>query len=560
MSQHRPLDIANRRCGLSLLVQVEALKRAKILVVDDNADSRLLLREYVAAFGHESLSASSGMEALTAAAESHPDLILLDLLMPQMDGHETLTRLKSDPDSADIPVIVVSALDDTQSITRCLGSGAEDYITKPIVMEVLRARCSVCLERKRIHDSARLRLQQMEEQTESLKQNLLEKSEELINAYRRLADNGGTSERTKEEGINVDRGLSLQLSAEERERLRTLAQREHGILTNDDHLIGVIGALERIAASDSSVFVQGETGTGKELVARAVHKMSARRRGPFIAINCATLSPELLRAELFGHVRGSFTGAIADRAGLIAEADGGTLLLDEVAELDMEAQAMLLRFLQDHVYRRVGSNKLITGDVRVLSATHVSLEDAVERGTFRSDLMYRLRVIPVFLPPLRERRADILPLWNMYLTRNAKRLGHTTAPSSPALEETLLAYSWPGNVRELMNAAELVAALAAGREPTVGLLPPRIRQAVGREQHDTIAGPSVPPLFAAGSEPKPGTTATPAPRGRQPLTLEQIEAALEAENGNVTRASKRLGISRVTLWKRRKQLREQNES
>jgi transcriptional regulator with PAS, ATPase and Fis domain len=302
-----------------------------------------------------------------------------------------------------------------------------------------------------------------------------------------------------------------------------------GIISRSPAMQDVFQIISNAAETEATVLVRGESGSGKELAARAIHDLSARRHAPFLAINCAALSSNLLESELFGHVRGAFTGAVKDHKGLFQRAHGGTLFLDEVAELPLELQAKLLRVLQERNYIPVGGDKLIDVDVRIVAATHRSLREEVKNGHFREDLMYRLRVVPIFIPPLRERREDIgLLIWHFIRLHNAQNLRQIDKIEPQAMR-VLLDYSWPGNIRELHNVVEY--AFAVGRGTTLRLteLPPEFR------------------------EPKPGV---PVSTIRQALTAEQekeaIREALERSRGSITAAANLLGMSRATFWRKRK--------
>jgi two-component system response regulator AtoC len=286
----------------------------------------------------------------------------------------------------------------------------------------------------------------------------------------------------------------------------------------------VFELVTRVARTDASVLIRGETGTGKELVARALHDLSARRKAPFRAVNCATLTPELLASELFGHVRGAFTGAVAERKGLFALADGGTLFLDEVAEIDLDLQARLLRVLQEKTFVPMGGTTPVQVDVRILAATHKALRREVEAGRFRGDLMYRIRVVPLFMPPLRERTGDVEALsWHFIDEFNRQGLREVTAIADPALD-AMLAHGWPGNVRELRNVIEYAFAVGQGPVLTVDQLPPELR-----------------------GEPPPGERPLRDPREAE---RRAILKALEQAGGRKGEAAKLLGISRSTLWRR----------
>jgi transcriptional regulator with PAS, ATPase and Fis domain len=309
----------------------------------------------------------------------------------------------------------------------------------------------------------------------------------------------------------------------------------HGLLTRDPEMKRVFQTIRHVAETEAPVLVRGESGAGKELVARAVHAEGPRRDQPFVAVNCAALSPTLLESELFGHVRGAFTGAVRDRAGLFRQADGGTLFLDEVAELPLELQAKLLRVLEEQRVTPVGGTDSVQVDVRVISATHRSLRQAVNAGRFRRDLMFRLRVVPVFLPALRERRSDIeLLLWRFVEQQN--QLGPRQIDRvAPDAMRALLDHTWPGNVRELQNVVRYAAAVGRGRELLLSELPPEFRG----------IGPALPTPGVAEA------TAAPTPLG-DAAERERLRRALEETGGRVSQAAQLLGVSRATFWRKRR--------
>ncbi len=306
----------------------------------------------------------------------------------------------------------------------------------------------------------------------------------------------------------------------------------HGLWTHDAAMKHVFHVVERAALRDASVLVRGETGTGKELLARAVHDLSPRHPGPFAAINCAAVPAALLESELFGHVRGAFTGAVRDQPGFFRSADGGTLFLDEVAELPLELQAKLLRVLETHTVLPVGGRTPLPVNARIVAATHQSLRRAAQRGTFRADLMYRLRVIPIFLPPLRDRPGDVPLLTDKLIldlnTHEGRRIREVSAAARKALEK----YSWPGNVRELRNALEYAYVIGDGPRLDLGELP---REVVSPEPDidldvDEASDVGVGPEFDAEAA--------------------RIRRALAQSGGRRQEAADRLGVSRATLWRR----------
>ncbi|CAM2007518.1 sigma-54 interaction domain-containing protein [Acanthopleuribacter pedis] len=315
----------------------------------------------------------------------------------------------------------------------------------------------------------------------------------------------------------------------------TALQQFHQILTADQSFLDNLANMRFAAHSGVNMLIRGESGTGKELLARAIHQMSPRAKAPFVAINCGTLSREFLASELFGHKRGAFTGAIQDKQGLFAAAEGGTLFLDEVGECPLEVQAMLLRVLEERRYRRLGDTRDLPTNIRILAATHVSLREAVKQGRFREDLMFRLRVVPFFIPPLRERQGDIPLLWHHFTERSAKKFAIEPCQTTDEVMELLINYPWPGNVRELINLSEYCQVTRPGQQ---------LRQA------------DLPPEFREGSQqPQPKTKERATTRGnpRQSLTKQELEQVLAEVAGNTTLAAKELGISRATLWRKRKQ-------
>ena len=311
----------------------------------------------------------------------------------------------------------------------------------------------------------------------------------------------------------------------------------HGMWTRDPKMRRVFDVLGKAARRDASVLVRGETGTGKELVARAIHDLSARAKGPFRAINCAALPPNLLESELFGHVRGSFTGAVRDDPGIFRAADGGTLFLDEVAEMPLEVQAKLLRVLETKTVIPVGGRESIPVDVRIVAATHTALRRAVEDGAFRADLMYRLRVVPVFLPPLRDRKGDVLLLLEKLIEDLNKAEGRQILHVSAGARSVLTRYAWPGNVRELRNVLEYAYVIGDGPVLVEADLPPELVDPDAKAYDDEVVA---------------NLGETPAP-SEEPAEVARIRRALERAGGNRERAARMLGMSRVTLWRRLKQ-------
>lgn len=373
---------------------------ATILIVDDEPMNVDLLEQELAAAGYRTLSAVCGADALVKATQTLPDLVLLDVMMEGLDGYLVCERLKTSVATRAIPVIFLTALTDTFEKVRAFSVGAVDYVTKPFETEELLARVGTHIALRR-----------------------------EIEAHRRSKS---TIQYLVEE-IRSDRDAMVGKSLPMRRVREQIAQ---------------------VAPTDSTVLIQGETGTGKELVARAIHERSARRERPLIKLNCAALPRDLVESELFGHEKGAFTGATQQRRGRFELADGGTLFLDEAGELPLETQAKLLRVLQEREFERVGGTRSLRTDVRVIAATNRDLQARVASGGFRADLYYRLNVFPIMVPPLRERRDDIHDLVRHFAAKAARKLGRSLEGISPAFIERASTHDWPGNIRELENLVE----------------------------------------------------------------------------------------------------------
>jgi DNA-binding NtrC family response regulator len=469
---------------------------SRILVVDDTPNNVMLLEDMLTVRGYQVATARDGAQALARVAAEAPDLILLDVMMPGMDGFEVCQRLHADAATRDIPVVFLTALDGTFDKVRAFSVGAVDYLTKPFQSEELLARVST-------HLALRQARRSLEEQNARLR--------EEIEAHNRAK---GTIECLVEE---------------------IRSSHDFGeILGESPALIQVLDQVGRVAATDSTVLIQGETGTGKELVARAIHGRSQRRERPLIKINCAALPRELVESELFGHEKGAFTGATQQRRGRFELADGGTLFLDEVGELPLETQPKLLRVLQEQEFERVGGTKPLRTDVRLIAATNRDLQQRVNAGTFRSDLYYRLNVFPLALPPLRERRDDIPRLIRHFLARAERKLGKPLGDVGSACLEQAMAYGWPGNVRELENYVERSAILGKAA-PLDAAEPPSAQ--VNRAAKPAVAQTSSKTLEAIE-------------RGHILRVLEQTQWAIEGERG----AARILGLNPSTLRGRLRKL------
>jgi two-component system, NtrC family, response regulator HydG len=443
---------------------VTARASARVLVVDDDAGVRYTLREILESEGLEVVEAADGLEGLARFEAAPTPLVVTDLRMPRMDGMELLRRLVARSPAP--RVVVITAHGSERDAVLAMKAGAYDYFKKPF------------------------------------------ETEELLGVVRRALE----AVRLAHENEVLQGELALS---------RTMV-----FVSEAMRRLAVLVA--RVAPKDVTVLLTGESGTGKERVAEAIVRASLRAVRPFVRFNCAALSPELAEAELFGHARGAFTGAVRARPGLFGEADGGTILLDEVGELAPNAQAKLLRVLQEGEVRPVGEEKARIVDVRVLAATHRDLEERVRAGAFREDLFYRLNVVHLRIAPLRERPEDVPILARVFLDRFAERFGVSPLHVPPALFDRLAAHPWPGNVRELENALEGLVALSPPEGLDLSLLP---------------GG-------AAGS----ATAIAPAEGGALPLK-QRVEAyerglvveALRAARGNRSEAARRLAVSRVTL-------------
>jgi len=376
-----------------------ATDKPVVLVVDDEPLNVDLLEQELEAAGYDTIAATEGPEALAIAANERPDLNLLDVMMNGMDGYEACRRLKSNEATRAIPVIFLTALTETFDKVRGFGVGAVDYVSKPFEPQELLARIGTHIALRR-----------------------------EIEAHRRSK-------------------ATLVCLVDEIRSGRSM-------IGDSPALRRVLEQIDRVAPTDSTVLIRGETGTGKELVARAIHDRSNRRERPLVKINCAALPRELVESELFGHEKGSFTGATQQRRGRFEIADGGTLFLDEIGELPLEAQAKLLRVLQEREFERVGGAQTLRVDVRIIAATNRDLQSQVAASTFRSDLYFRLNVFPISVPPLRERREDIPRLVERLAATAARKMGRPFTSVSPAFLERARSYGWPGNIRELENLVE----------------------------------------------------------------------------------------------------------
>ncbi len=450
-----------------------------VMLVDDDDGLREITTLQLEDVGFRVRACSRGADAIAALDDSMPDVLLTDLKMPGVDGMQVLAAARRlDPD---LPVLVLTAFGSVDTAVAAMQAGAHDYVTKPVARDALLLKVRRAVEHRRV-----------------------------------LRENS-----------------SLRSQVE--------ASRKRPMLVASPEMDRLMDQVRRVAGADLPVLLQGESGTGKELVARELHRLSEQAAGPFVAVNCAAIPSELLEAELFGHTRGAFTGANRAREGRFRAASGGTLLLDEIGDLPSELQPKLLRVLQERVVEPVGSERPVPVNVRIIAASHRDLGQLVGDGSFREDLYYRLAVLPLRIPPLRERRADIVPLFELFLSSQSARGGRSLSLSKEAAAE-LRGRPWPGNVRELENMARRVALLAPGPVVQRDDLPPAL----------TVTGQAV---AAVGARVLSVSLAEEPweiqlPRGGLPLPdLEQriVEEAIRVHAGNKSAAARYLGIPRHVL-------------
>ncbi len=416
-------------------------RKPSILLVDDTPTNLQILVQVFDKQGYEVFVATDGESALEQVPTTQPDLILLDVMMPGLDGFETCLRLKANPDTADIPVIFMTALAETNDKVKGFQTGAVDYVTKPIQHEEVLARVTTHLNLRSLQ--------------QHLEQRVTERTAELQSA------------------LNEVEELKSQLQAENT-YLREEIQFEHNfedIISRGKALKIVLTQIEQVAPTDASVLILGESGTGKELIARAVHNRGKRSHRPLVKVNCASLPSTLIESELFGHEKGAFTGALAKKIGRFELADKGTIFLDEIGEMPLDLQAKLLRVLQEGEFERLGNPHTTKVNVRVIAATNRALEQAVKAGNFREDLYYRLNVFPITSPPLRNRKEDIGVLITHFLKKFSGKMGKVIEQVSQEAMNALEAYHWPGNVRELENTIERAVILAQEDALTLNDLP-----------------------------------------------------------------------------------------
>jgi formate hydrogenlyase transcriptional activator len=413
---------------------------ASILVVDDTPANLGVLIETLSQAGYSVRVATDGNSALEQARYAPPSLMLMDAMMPGIDGFETTRRIRGIATLAQIPVIFMTALSESQDKVRAFAAGANDYVTKPFQHEEVLARVQTHIARRALE-------RELERANAELESRVTARTRELEQA---LAEVEALKVRLQQENQYLKREISEHLS--------------DAIVGRSPSLQHALAQVALVAPTDASVLIRGETGTGKELIARALHDKSDRREGPMVRLNCSAISAGLVESELFGHVKGAFTGAHDRRIGRFELADNGTLFLDEVSELPLDTQAKLLRVLQEREFEPVGSSKTRRVNVRVVAASNRDLAADSRIGRFRADLYYRLNVFPIDLPALRERREDIPLLATHFMQRAARKLGKRLDRIDSASMQRLIDHSWPGNIRDLQNVIERAAILAQGSE------------------------------------------------------------------------------------------------
>jgi DNA-binding NtrC family response regulator len=434
-------------------------RSGRILVVDDEVNSRTALAELLREEGFEVETAADAFKALGKYEDFTPHVVVTDLKMPGMTGIELVEKIRAMEDAA--AVVVMTAFGEVQSAVDAMRAGAADYLTKPFNLAALLVSLDKVFETQQLRRETR------------------------------------------------------QLRARVRDRVAP-----GNIVGNSPPMQRVFEVVDQVAPSKATVLITGESGTGKELVANAIHQRSPRANGPFVKLHCAALAESLLESELFGHEKGSFTGAAARKDGRFQIADGGTLFLDEIGEISPSIQVKLLRFLQEHEFERVGGTQTIRVDVRVIAATNRNLTEEVAKGRFREDLFYRLNVVGLEMPALRTRRTDIPSLATFFLDRYNKQNAKTIDGFTPETMDIMMAYDWPGNVRELENAVERAVVLSTGSQIEARQLPPNVR----------------PKLVPTGMPIIPGAS-------MHDIERYVILETLKACGGATSRASEILGIS-----------------
>jgi two-component system response regulator AtoC len=451
------------------------MNQQRVLVVDDESNMRRVLEIMLDKMGHETRTASDGQEALALTQHESFDLVLTDLRMPRMDGIGLLNALRGQ--GIEAPVIILTAYGTVEGAVAAMKQGAYDYILRPFDVE----------------------------------------------AVERIITRALTAEKNRQENLflreEVEKGWE-------------------DFIGHSSAMQQVYELIRQVAAGNTNVLITGETGTGKELAARAIHRASPRREALFVPINCAAIPADILESELFGHTRGAFTGAAQDRAGKFEAANGGTIFLDELTEMPLSMQAKLLRVLQEHEIERIGSNRRIRVDIRVIVASNRDARQAVQDGLLREDLFYRINVFTLDMPPLRSRREDIGLLVDHFLAKHGAKLGRAELSVTERTLQALQGYAWPGNVRELENILERAIVLSRGIPLDIQHLPQEIVSPsdtplhIDRDMHTSVSPAQLQALPQAVGE----------------LEKALIEQALSQSGGNKAKAARVLDISERTLW------------
>jgi DNA-binding NtrC family response regulator len=444
----------------------------RVLIADDEKNMRWVLAESLTAAGYEVVEASDGKAALDAVDKQPPDVMVLDHKMPSPDGMEVLRRIRAK--GGEFPVIMLTAHGNVGTAVEAMKAGATEYLTKPFDLEELK--------------------------------------------------------------LSIEKAIRISELSSEVERLREELDSDwdvDGFIAADPHMVEILGTVEKVAPTNVTVMIYGESGTGKELIARAIHRLSPRAGKPFVEVHAGALPETLLESELFGYEKGAFTGAVAAKPGRFELANGGTLFLDEVGDISLGVQVKLLRVLQERRFERLGGTRSIDVDVRVVAATNRDLQQLISEGMFREDLFYRLNVVPITLPPLRQRKGDVPRLVAHFLEKH----GAGTKTIGNEAMQALVDYSWPGNIRELENTIERIVILSAGDEVGVADLPAEVR-----------AGTSLQTVKTEGFElPEEGIDL-------EEVEMHFIEQALGRSGNNATKAAKLVGLSTKTFEARAQRL------
>lgn len=459
-----------------------------ILLVEDTPSLARLYNQYLEGEGLSVIMVGTGREALQNITENAPDIILLDLRLPDMDGLDILREVQSRELPCD--VVVITAHGSINVAVEAMRAGAYDFLVKP---------------------------------------------------------------------FNADRLLVTVRNAIKHRSLSAIVEKMKG--SARDGYLGFIGSslamqavyrtIDAAAASKATVFITGESGTGKEVAAEAIHRQSPRKNGPFIAINCGAIPKDLMESEIFGHVKGAFTGAHADREGAASRANGGTLFLDEICEMDLALQTKLLRFIQTGTFQKVGGSKTEKVDVRFVCATNRDPLAEVETGNFREDLYYRLHVIPLHLPPLRERNGDVIEIARHFLTEYAAEEGKAFNRFDEAAEEIFATFGWPGNIRQMQNVIRNIVVLNDGEEVTADMVPPPVNRPQKPESPSLVGEAAEPSGAAEVVEIRPAVAEKTEIEPLWKVERDVIERAIDACDGNIPKAAAKLGVSPSTIYRKK---------